>query len=405
MRPLVPLTAVAALGAGLLIAPGLGDPATAATVVTPKPTTSAAARCKAPRALVNRTPNLARTLPGGAKLRVWDTFGKKRVRITAVRIPAGALHARVIRAGSLSKVATPATQVAKQKSVIVAVNGSVFDPKRGTPVRSVAIDGKPLKAAGKDSSSLAVTKDGQLGLATNRVTGSALLGSVRFTVNGLNEQALRSGGVTVYTSAWGKAKRPAGHAGILVRKGTVVARWSAKSRTKAVPSGYQLLVGSGSVGKQLAAVKVGRSAVVSYRVSLRYFKDARPVAGSGDWRHLLATGSRLVRGGELGKSGTGFCSARNELLRPRTAVGLMPNGDTLVVTFAGNKDGSGGVSVHQEARYLQQLGVVDAVNLDGGGSTTMVVRNAVGAKVTRVDRPGAKQRKVPTVLAFDVARR
>jgi exopolysaccharide biosynthesis protein len=65
-----------------------------------------------------------------------------------------------------------------------------------------------------------------------------------------------------------------------------------------------------------------------------------------------------------------FGIARN----PRTMAGVTGDGDLLLVTVDGRQPGySVGLSFTEEARLMRAVGSVQAVNLDGGGSTTMVV--------------------------------
>jgi hypothetical protein len=67
---------------------------------------------------------------------------------------------------------------------------------------------------------------------------------------------------------------------------------------------------------------------------------------------------------------------------PRTMAGIMPNGKLLLVAVDGHKPGySVGASFREEAATMAALGAREAVNLDGGGSTTMTV----GGKL--VNRP------------------
>lgn len=62
-----------------------------------------------------------------------------------------------------------------------------------------------------------------------------------------------------------------------------------------------------------------------------------------------------------------------EELDPRTSVGLTADGKMLLVTFDGRRASALGVTIFQLANYMLELGAVGAMNLDGGGSTTMYV--------------------------------
>jgi hypothetical protein len=59
---------------------------------------------------------------------------------------------------------------------------------------------------------------------------------------------------------------------------------------------------------------------------------------------------------------------------PRTMAGVTPGGDLLLVAVDGRKPGySVGTSFREEAAIMDSLGAEEAVNLDGGGSTTMTL--------------------------------
>ncbi|MGW0012057.1 phosphodiester glycosidase family protein [Streptomyces tendae] len=62
---------------------------------------------------------------------------------------------------------------------------------------------------------------------------------------------------------------------------------------------------------------------------------------------------------------------------PRTLAGVDTAGRTVLVTADGRGTGSLGLSIGESAEVAKSLGLRDAVNLDGGGSTTMVAEDAV----------------------------
>ncbi|HET7482764.1 MAG TPA: phosphodiester glycosidase family protein [Actinomycetota bacterium] len=73
-----------------------------------------------------------------------------------------------------------------------------------------------------------------------------------------------------------------------------------------------------------------------------------------------------------------FCRAN-----PRSGIGWKPDGTILLVTVDGRSKASIGMTPEQFARFFIHLGAKWALNLDGGGSTTMVVRDRV------VNRPSS----------------
>jgi len=60
-------------------------------------------------------------------------------------------------------------------------------------------------------------------------------------------------------------------------------------------------------------------------------------------------------------------------VHPRTAAGVTPDGALLLVVVDGRQDASRGVSLDDLARIMRGLGAEEAVNLDGGGSSALVV--------------------------------
>jgi hypothetical protein len=84
--------------------------------------------------------------------------------------------------------------------------------------------------------------------------------------------------------------------------------------------------------------------------------------------------------------------------QPRTALGLTASNHLLLLVVDGRgAGGSGGMTYLEEAQTLLGYGAVDAINLDGGGSSTLVFADA-SARV--VNHPsGGSERPVAVSLA------
>lgn len=86
-----------------------------------------------------------------------------------------------------------------------------------------------------------------------------------------------------------------------------------------------------------------------------------------------------------------------ETHHPRTAAAKLEDGKFLMVVVDGRSEASGGISLPDLAAFLLEQGAVDAMNLDGGGSSTMFL----GGKV--VNHPSDKEgeRKIgDAILVF-----
>ncbi len=94
---------------------------------------------------------------------------------------------------------------------------------------------------------------------------------------------------------------------------------------------------------------------------------------------------------------------------PRTAVGLSEDGQTMWLVVVDGRQGnySQGMTIDELAQFMVDLGVDTAVNLDGGGSSTLVTQNWFGRAKT-LNSPvhngiPTLQRPVPTHLGVTLS--
>ena len=89
---------------------------------------------------------------------------------------------------------------------------------------------------------------------------------------------------------------------------------------------------------------------------------------------IVTTGPMLLVGGECEPvTKDGFNTARH----PRTAVGRRADGTVVLVVADGRNELAAGLTMAELQQVMAALGCRDAINLDGGGSTAMVVRGQV----------------------------
>jgi exopolysaccharide biosynthesis protein len=92
---------------------------------------------------------------------------------------------------------------------------------------------------------------------------------------------------------------------------------------------------------------------------------------------------------------------QNAELHPRTAIGIDRDQRRLHLVVAdGRSTISRGLTLVQLAALLRSLGDEDALNLDGGGSSTMIARDATGVVAVRNRPSDGQQRRVPNGLGF-----
>lgn len=128
----------------------------------------------------------------------------------------------------------------------------------------------------------------------------------------------------------------------------------------------------------------------------------------------LPTGAKLVVSGnqQIVFRGKNAIEKPDKTRHPRTAIGLADDDKTLVILVAdGRRKGwSDGLTTHELAERMLALGCRDAINLDGGGSSTLVMKTPDGEHaVINIPSDGSTapfplsiERSVPYVLGVKI---
>jgi exopolysaccharide biosynthesis protein len=95
----------------------------------------------------------------------------------------------------------------------------------------------------------------------------------------------------------------------------------------------------------------------------------------GGWPRLLRDGRNVAADAAIVE---GTISRNAEIRHPRTAVGYSRDGATLLlVAVDGLTTNSVGMTLVELAALMRRAGAFNALNFDGGGSTTMVIDGAL----------------------------
>lgn len=132
----------------------------------------------------------------------------------------------------------------------------------------------------------------------------------------------------------------------------------------------------------LAGVRVGDGLPVRFRLTAGGSPLATPAGTT-----VTNGGPFLVKDGrvDITQGRDGFVHPGNPSFaygwflkrNPRTMAGIDAQGRTVLITVDGRSTDDLGLSIPEAADVARSLGLVDAINLDGGGSTTMVVDGSV----------------------------
>ncbi|MGO1766432.1 MAG: phosphodiester glycosidase family protein [Advenella sp.] len=98
---------------------------------------------------------------------------------------------------------------------------------------------------------------------------------------------------------------------------------------------------------------------------------------NAEWHTVIAGWQNLRSGTYIcARGASASCYSNARAAHPRTSVGLSPDRRWLyIIVVEGRLTGFEGFTLNQLARLYRSLGVRDAINLDGGSSTTLVINN------------------------------
>ena len=254
------------------------------------------------------------------------------------------------------------SKIAEEENAIVAVNGTYFKPKSGVPLGTLMIDGKLYTGPIYDRVALGIFEDG-FDVARVQLNASLKSKNYELKVDNINQPRMLSTYVLVYTPEWGKFAPKAPKYGISLRVADgVVERTSANPLD--IPTNGYVISGPKKLLEPLLNEK---------NIELK-------IKTQPEWKnvkHIISGGPYLVKHGEVYVDMTAqklnAIGGRN----PRTAVGYTSADSFILVTVDGREGRSVGMTLMELANFMKSIGCINAINLDGGGSTVMYVNGKV----------------------------
>lgn len=316
------------------------------------------------------------------------------------------------------------SRMGRRVHAVAGVNGGHFKAS-GDPVGALALDGQLLSEPIDGRTGLVLTPGAPPTIAPLRFRGRVTVNGRSREIDGIDRArglipacggrggdvpTMRPNAVVTCTDAselvvltprFGLRPPREGGVEAIVRNG-IVARVRPPGRGPVPPDGL-LLTGTGDAARFLRNAALPRSRVeialtlsaASRRLAL--VPSGGPAIGStpsggpaiaSSSSVVLGVGPRLLRAGRVSipaaaegldpPQAPSFFGTFVAGRQPRTLAGMRPDGTLLLVTVDGRRPGwSVGMTLPEAARLMRSLGARDALNLDGGGSTTMTVRGQV----------------------------
>ncbi|WP_043268028.1 phosphodiester glycosidase family protein [Streptomyces sp. CT34] len=292
----------------------------------------------------------------------------------------------------------PVSELADDEDVVGAVNGDFFDISEtrhpgvavtGAAVGPAVASGRELKGAVPNGQRFGpvlppgATTEDVLTVGRDhraRLDRLALRGTVRsaggsWRLRGLNQYALPVGGIGAYTPAWGPVSRERAVCGtdtnrsagctkdtaeVTVRRGRVatVGRRPGKGE---IASGSVVLLGREAGARLLRTLRVGERVRIGHRL-----------VGQRPGRPRFAVG-----GFPIVRNARPAGGLNTVAVTMRTSVGIADRGRKLYLMATDGEKGrhQTGLTVRELAELMVRLGAREAMDLDGGGSSTFVSRD------------------------------
>ena len=373
--------------------PGDDLPATRQTKAAPAPRIETSTR--------------TRPVAPGVTLRSFDRYGPDGYTGSPTWLQADSLSVDLTKGtsvdylfpGQVSK-GEPLTATANRAGAVAAVNGDFFDINNSTAPLGVGIQNgtvieSPDSEATWHQSSAIFTEGGAGDIGEVFFQGTVKTPTGDRTLDGVNKPTLKTGGIEAFTPLWGtycrcRATQNATAVAEVEVTNNVVTAVRDTAGEGAIPDGTMILVGRDDAAATLKTLKPGDAVSIDYQARTA---DDQKIHAAINGRQLL------VVDGVAQKASQG----NNVPAAPRTALGFSQDGRKMFLLTADGRQPAfaDGLGLDELATMMVDLGAYSAVNLDGGGSTTIVAREPGGAtaQLENVPSDGA-QRNVPNGLGL-----
>lgn len=340
--------------------------------------------------------------PGVVRYKYEISRDKKNAQANVVTVDLNNPHIKintVAGGGTYTNKAT-VSQMADRTNAVALVNGDFFTMQlQGVPLGASIIDGdmKSSPAVLTDIWSFGIDENNTAFIDSTKFVGSITAPNGKsYPIDGLNKtfywyqpskEYSHESKIQMYDSFWSSKSRGDKTAGeVLLSEDNVVEQIVyRKNIDMKIPKGKKILqVSGGSERFVRENIKVGDKVQINTNIE-----------PNRNWKMMIGGHALLVENGAIKKYTKDVTSIGG--IRARTAVGISKDGKTVyIVSCEGRTKRSAGLSLNELSQFMLDLGAFKAMNLDGGGSTAMAVRNLGDIKRTRVTNPerNAAERKV-----------
>ncbi len=307
-----------------------------------------------------------------------------------VHVICGLAHRRITTSGAW-KGREPVTEIAEENLALAGINANFF-PFTGQPIGLAIRNGRLITPPDGVRPSFGIAEN-LPAIETLRWQGVLYLPThATLPLQNLNNTPAAAG-ITLITPDYAaepvlkfaytlliiqKTNLPLRPSRILKGKLASITQMPAGSQLPQCPAHGIELAAAGPQASQLLSLHPGTTLRVQCSLYPASKPHSRPI-----WRHVtqaVSGGPWLLHKGDLHEDGVaeGFSKVYFvNFMHPRTAVGITKHRNLIMLVVDGRSPLSTGISLDNLAKLMKKLGATEAMNLDGGGSSTLVLENGV----------------------------
>lgn len=252
--------------------------------------------------------------------------------------------------------------IAQNTNSIVAINGGYFKPQTGVPLGTLMIDKKIYTGPIYNRVAMGIFENGY---DVSRIELNAKITGNNETIkiDNINQPRMLSSYILAYTRDWGAKAPVSPQYGVQLQiVGDKIL--AASANPLSIPENGYVIVGPKSkLSKLFGAKKV--------KIEIKTTPEWENV------EHIISGGPYLVKNGEVFVDMTAQKLQSIGGRNPRTAIGYTKDNDLIMIAADGREGSSIGLTLVELANLMKSLGCINAINLDGGGSTVMYVNGQI----------------------------
>ncbi len=317
-----------------------------------------------------------------------------------------AVYIRPIQALSAGIGTETLPSLARRHNAPIAINGGFYEMSgtfRGESVGALKIDGKWISEPEQGRGVVAFKHvNGKIETIMDRIVlqhDVVFSNGMTLSIDGINRGRLRNELVLYRPNFHSVTLTMPDGVEVVVRNSEITDIRYGKGSTPIPSDGYILSAHGRKSGMLLRLATLGDTVKIQEKIIPEQVGDNNRWK---DFTHIVGGGPLLLRNGVVTTTKSyeqeGFDRSFHSFWHPRTAVGKTADGTLLFVTItAANPGVRRGVMLQKLAKLFLDWGATDAVNLDGGFSSMMVIRNeVVSVKRKRPTRTPSQIRTRPT---------